>query len=145
MTDATPLLSIDLGAAPGLAEDASRTAPWFERLRVLSDAQEVGFLDLPAEQQRVAEACAAYAAKAPTVDDIVLVGIGGSALSARVIDTMRPRAGEWPRLRVFDTVDPYALDTMLDLDKGSVKAEIEAAMEGHIIESAELLGLYTRG
>ena len=39
----------------------------------------------------------------------------------------------------------YALDTLLDLDEGSVKAEIEAAMEGHIIESAQLVGLYSRG
>ena len=39
----------------------------------------------------------------------------------------------------------YALDTMLSLQEGSVKAQIEAAMEGHIIDSAELMGLYTRG
>lgn len=38
----------------------------------------------------------------------------------------------------------YALDTDLDLQPGSGKAEIETAMEGHILESAELIGLYTR-
>ncbi|MBI2134630.1 YbhB/YbcL family Raf kinase inhibitor-like protein [Candidatus Woesearchaeota archaeon] len=38
----------------------------------------------------------------------------------------------------------YALDTELDLEKGSTKAELEKAMQGHIIEKAELIGLYQR-
>ena len=38
----------------------------------------------------------------------------------------------------------YALDTILDLDSSAKKEELEAAMEGHIISSAELIGLYNR-
>lgn len=38
----------------------------------------------------------------------------------------------------------YALDTMLNLPKGATKKEIESAMQGHIIEKAELIGLYKR-
>lgn len=38
----------------------------------------------------------------------------------------------------------YALDTALSLDKGSEKAELEKAMEGHILAQAELIGLYKR-
>ncbi|KKR76880.1 MAG: Phospholipid-binding protein, PBP family [Candidatus Levybacteria bacterium GW2011_GWA2_40_8] len=38
----------------------------------------------------------------------------------------------------------YALDTTLDLDSSAKKEELEAAMEGHIISSAELAGLYNR-
>jgi Raf kinase inhibitor-like YbhB/YbcL family protein len=38
----------------------------------------------------------------------------------------------------------YALDTMLSLSEGATKAEVEAAMEGHRIESTELIGLYNR-
>jgi len=38
----------------------------------------------------------------------------------------------------------YALDTMLDLQAGSKKKEIEAAMEGHILEKTELVGRYNR-
>ncbi len=38
----------------------------------------------------------------------------------------------------------YALDTELDLTKGATKAELEKAMEGHIIDKAELIGLYSR-
>ena len=38
----------------------------------------------------------------------------------------------------------YALDTMLDLGPGASKAELERAMEGHIVEKAELTGRYGR-
>jgi Raf kinase inhibitor-like YbhB/YbcL family protein len=36
----------------------------------------------------------------------------------------------------------YALDSMLDLPDGTDKAGLLAGMEGHVIESATLLGLY---
>jgi Raf kinase inhibitor-like YbhB/YbcL family protein len=38
----------------------------------------------------------------------------------------------------------YALDTVLGLPAGATKAELKAAMEGHIIESSFLLGRYKR-
>lgn len=38
----------------------------------------------------------------------------------------------------------YALDTKLDLPVSSKKADVEKAMQGHIIEQAELIGLYER-
>ncbi len=38
----------------------------------------------------------------------------------------------------------YALDTELDLPEGSAKKDIEAAMKGHIIEKADLIGTYKR-
>jgi Raf kinase inhibitor-like YbhB/YbcL family protein len=38
----------------------------------------------------------------------------------------------------------YALDTMLDLNAGSTKAQLEAAMSGHIIEKAQLIGTYSK-
>lgn len=38
----------------------------------------------------------------------------------------------------------FALDTLLDLTEDVTREEIEDAMENHIIESAELTGLYTR-
>ena len=36
----------------------------------------------------------------------------------------------------------YALDSWLDLPEGSTKSELEKAMEGHIIEHAQLTGTY---
>ena len=38
----------------------------------------------------------------------------------------------------------YALDCELDLRKGAGKGELETAMEGHILDRAELMGRYRR-
>lgn len=38
----------------------------------------------------------------------------------------------------------YALDTSLDLEPGTSKEELLEAMEGHIIEKTEMVGLYSR-
>ena len=38
----------------------------------------------------------------------------------------------------------YALDTMLELDVEATAGDIENAMEGHILDSAELIGLYKK-
>ena len=38
----------------------------------------------------------------------------------------------------------YALDVNLDLLEGATKTEVEKAMEGHVIEKAELMGIYER-
>jgi len=39
----------------------------------------------------------------------------------------------------------YALDTKLDLDPGSGKADAESAMKGHTLAKAEIIGVYKRG
>ncbi|MFH1354744.1 MAG: YbhB/YbcL family Raf kinase inhibitor-like protein [Candidatus Omnitrophota bacterium] len=38
----------------------------------------------------------------------------------------------------------YALDTMLNLEEGVSKQELEDAMQGHILDKAELVGLYKK-
>jgi Raf kinase inhibitor-like YbhB/YbcL family protein len=38
----------------------------------------------------------------------------------------------------------YALDKVLDLPAGATKAQVEAAMQGHILAQAELIGRYRR-
>jgi Raf kinase inhibitor-like YbhB/YbcL family protein len=38
----------------------------------------------------------------------------------------------------------YALDTMLNIGPNSGKAELEKAMQGHILSGAEMIGLYKR-
>jgi len=38
----------------------------------------------------------------------------------------------------------YALDAEIDLPQGSQKAELEAAMEGHVLAQAQLIGTYRR-
>jgi Raf kinase inhibitor-like YbhB/YbcL family protein len=36
----------------------------------------------------------------------------------------------------------HALDTKLDLARGSMRTEVERAMNGHVLETAELMGRY---
>ena len=38
----------------------------------------------------------------------------------------------------------YALDSVLNLQKGASKKDLEAAMSGHILDKAELIGLYQK-
>jgi Raf kinase inhibitor-like YbhB/YbcL family protein len=38
----------------------------------------------------------------------------------------------------------YTLDTIFNLDAGATKAKVEAAMKGHILAQAELIGRYNR-
>jgi Raf kinase inhibitor-like YbhB/YbcL family protein len=38
----------------------------------------------------------------------------------------------------------YALDTTLNLPQGASKAEVQAACQGHILDQAELMGVYDR-
>jgi Raf kinase inhibitor-like YbhB/YbcL family protein len=38
----------------------------------------------------------------------------------------------------------YALDTALELAVGAAKAELEQAIEGHVLTTAELVGTYER-
>ncbi|MDP3880740.1 MAG: YbhB/YbcL family Raf kinase inhibitor-like protein [bacterium] len=38
----------------------------------------------------------------------------------------------------------YALDKELDLDENNTRAQLAQAMQGHVIEQAELIGLYER-
>jgi len=38
----------------------------------------------------------------------------------------------------------YALDTKLELDSSADKKDVEEAMQGHVLEKAELIGLYQK-
>ena len=38
----------------------------------------------------------------------------------------------------------YALDTLLDLKPGATKKDVEAAMKGHVLAEAQLMGTYQR-
>ena len=38
----------------------------------------------------------------------------------------------------------YALDTVLDLEQGTTKSKLEAAMKGHVLGQATLMGTYSR-
>lgn len=64
-------------------------------------------------------------------NDFMKTGYGGPC----------PPKGHGPHRYFFRL---YALDAMLSLRPGSAKNDLEKAMEGHIIEKAELVGTYER-
>ncbi len=64
------------------------------------------------------------------VNDFGYVGYGGPA----------PPRGRPHRYRFH----VYALDAELGLPSGATKSEVRAAMDGHVLEEGELVGLYGR-
>lgn len=83
----------------------------------------LGFLELPGDR-RLAESVAAFArATAGRFEDVVILGIGGSALGPIAIRTAllapnwnslsRAERNERPRLHVLDNVDPRTIDALL--------------------------------
>ena len=69
-------------------------------------------------------------------------------------DGSRHGQNTWPRLGYGGPCPPsgthryffklYALDTVLDLKSGASKKALARAMQGHVLDQAELMGLYSR-
>ncbi|MDQ6716891.1 MAG: glucose-6-phosphate isomerase [Gemmatimonadota bacterium] len=90
----------------------------------LRSSASIGFIDLPSDEKLLAQV-ADFAAKARgRYTDVVILGIGGSALGPIALRTaLRPsgwnmldesaRAG-YPRLHVLDNVDPVTIAALLD-------------------------------
>jgi Raf kinase inhibitor-like YbhB/YbcL family protein len=92
--------------------------------------------DLPATASRLPE----NVAKAETLPDL------GGALQGRT-DFRRPGYGgpcppPGPAHRYFFKL--YALDAPLKLKAGATKGDVEAAMQGHVLGTAQLMGTYAR-
>ncbi len=135
--DLTHALDRTLGDGRGLSlaaleEAATRlgdVADW-----VAGEGERLAFLDLPLDAGP-ADAAVAWAAAAPEARDLILIGIGGSALSARVFDAIRPAEVAGPRLHVLDTVDPRPVQGLLrTLDPGTT-CLIAASKSGATLET----------
>ncbi len=83
-------------------------AAWMDGER---DAGRADWFDVPVDETP-AEEVRGWRAAAPAVDDVVVVGIGGSALTARIVDAVRPSRAWGPRLHVIDTVDPRVVEAL---------------------------------
>ncbi len=72
-----------------------------------------GFQELEAQSREVTRVLDFAARAAKAVDDVVVLGIGGSALGAIALRTALGRSGTLPRLHVMDNVDPHAFTSLL--------------------------------
>ncbi|HZI42669.1 MAG TPA: glucose-6-phosphate isomerase [Gemmatimonadaceae bacterium] len=88
------------------------------------EADELGFLDLPGNAELHRQSTDFAARTRGQFDDVVVLGIGGSALGPIALRTalLKPQwnslgkdeRGGWPRLHVLDNVDPRTIVALLD-------------------------------
>jgi glucose-6-phosphate isomerase len=117
-------LALDAGITPEQwALGASQFQVAHARVLAQHEAGTLGFIDLPGDDAPVAETLAVARRHGGRVDDVLLLGIGGSALGPIMLRTaLRPphwneldvtaRSG-YPRLHVLDNVDPASIAAML--------------------------------
>ena len=108
----------DWGNAAGLF---ARAHSGFQRRR---QANELGFLDLPGNDSLHRQSTDFASRTRGQFDDVVVLGIGGSALGPIALRTalLKPQwnalskdeRGGWPRLHVLDNVDPRTIAALLD-------------------------------
>ncbi len=128
--DAAGLMADVVGAGRGVEPaDIDRLGPRLAEVQADLMARrrtgEVGFLDLPGDAEAARQAAQAAEAVVPLADDLLVLGIGGSALGPRALlaactpplAPFRSRAGRRDRPRVFvaDNVDPVGFGALLDL------------------------------
>jgi glucose-6-phosphate isomerase len=102
-----------------------------------------GFLHLPKNMQPAHDA-AALAAEAPAATDVVVAGIGGSALSAIIMATLAApvHAGSRPRLHVVDEVDPAFVDELLARIDPRTALLIGVSKSGSTLEAMAIFSLF---
>jgi glucose-6-phosphate isomerase len=104
------------------AEDAFRGA--HAAFRARRERGELGFLDLPGDAALLAQSTRFAETHRGRYEDVVVLGIGGSALGPIALRTAlrdpnwnaldSSRRHGWPRLHVLDNVDPTSISALLD-------------------------------
>jgi glucose-6-phosphate isomerase len=113
------------GIDPGTwAAAGKRFAEAKSGLDSLREGGSVGFVDLPANTELLEQVNRFSAAARGRYDDVVILGIGGSALGPIALRTaLRPSGWNlldakardgYPRLQVLDNVDPETIAALLD-------------------------------
>jgi glucose-6-phosphate isomerase len=115
-------------AQGGISSDSWASAPAkFKNAKAgfakLASSGEVGFADLPSDKALIDQVDRYVASRRGKHDDVVILGIGGSALGPIALRTaLRPSGwnmlddkarGGFPRLHVLDNVDPDTIAALL--------------------------------
>jgi glucose-6-phosphate isomerase len=138
--DVTAALSSFLGEGAGFA-DASLDAlvPTLTELATAAatERQEGGlaFLGVQEHEETLAD-LEAWCRARSGAQDVVLAGIGGSAMGARVLDALRPPPRNVPTLHVVDTVDPAHVQGLLAQLTPETTLLIGVSLSGTTMETA---------
>jgi glucose-6-phosphate isomerase len=142
--------SLDLDLSDALGRGVSREA--FERavaacgdvgawVRAEVAAGRLRQGAMPAEEL---EAVEAWHAAAPAARNVVLAGMGGSALGARVLAGLSPGGADGPRLHVVDTVDPRVVGGLLrTLDPAATRV-LGISKSGGTLETTAVFLVFER-
>ncbi len=132
-----------LGAGRGLfAADLEALGP---RLRAAHAAVHAAhaagglrWMDLPARVD-LAREVEAYRQACPPFDDLLLLGIGGSALAGPLFGALAPRGPEGPRLHLVETVDPARLHHLFSTCRPERTLVLAVSKSGTTLETASAL------
>ncbi len=116
-----------IGAKHGITPDqrkalAKKIKPLIKQINCLRESGETPYRDLPCKKQILREVKKLAAAKKKSCENLVVLGIGGSALGNIALQTalnpymynLDDKRRRGPRLFVFDNIDPVQFSSFLD-------------------------------
>ena len=151
LTDRLPTMSFHLGALDSVVVGRVRATPTLPRALWRRDATLWGrdgfmpgldWLDLPARSQENTRLWTTWAERARPFRHLLLIGMGGSALSAAVLRQTLGIVAGFPSLQVLDRIDGLrALGAGIDLEQTMI---IVSSKSGNTVET-QLLFDYFHG
>ncbi|NIA21273.1 MAG: glucose-6-phosphate isomerase [Anaerolineaceae bacterium] len=131
--DYNNVLAERVGSKDGLSDAAierlaRRTPKIAARLAAQRAAGKLPYRDLPYQEDQLRAIQRSVRARKGKFDNVVVLGIGGSALGARAVhtacrrpfvDLLSEKDRQWPRLFVMDNIDPAHFAALMDtIDPG---------------------------
>lgn len=103
----------------------------------------LGWIRIAERLEPEADAISKWAAEAAAdIDDVVLLGMGGSSLAPEVMAAMLPATAERPRLTVLDSTDPATVRRVGDAIDLAHTLFIVASKSGGTLETATLYATF---
>ncbi len=143
MSDSVPTLRLDTrhAARAPLDDQVPQLDAALDALLARQASGTAGFLTLDADAWGLPDAVALGSTLADRADVLFVVGIGGSALGARALETALGSVDVARRLAVLDTVDPAYVAPLLDAVDPARAAVAVISKSGGTIETAALFRL----